>query len=387
MRPVRPLMLLMLLPALLVSAAVYAEDRLPPALREAIEQRVQREIEAQRIVGISIGVVMDGAVSGQLHFGLEDVEAGIAVSERTMYRWASISKPLTAIAALQLEAEGRLDLDQDVRHYVPEFPEKPHVITSRQLLGHLGGVVHYSNGPVIRTRRTYDVDNPFESVILALDTFAESPLVNDPGERYAYTTHGYLLLGAVVERAGGRQYWRQIRERIVQPLGMTSLQPDYQWIESPHRTVGYRHRGERTVPSTNTDVSWKLAGGGFISNVEDLALLAAGLLGEELLDGAMKQAAWTRQRTNNGERTGYGLGFSIGSLGGTQTVGHGGSQEKTRTQMLLAPERGVAVVIMCNTEGTNLTPLVRDLLGLVMESSAAPVAPVTPVTTGGGGSP
>ena len=93
-----------------------------------------------------------------------------------MFRWASISKSLTAVAAMQLWERGDLDLKREARRYVPEFPDKGTTIRVWHLLCHQGGIVHYTNGKVIQTKRNYPMAHPFENVIFALDTFRESPL-------------------------------------------------------------------------------------------------------------------------------------------------------------------------------------------------------------------
>jgi CubicO group peptidase (beta-lactamase class C family) len=335
-------------------------------VHRAVAERVTAEVEKQAIVGLSVGLVIDGVLARTLHVGFEDRERGIAASDRTMYRWASISKPLTAIVAMIAASEGRLDLDRDIRELVPEFPEKPWPITGRQLLTHQGGIVHYTNGRVIRTRREYAVEHPFADAILALDMFKESPLVCEPGTRHAYTTHGYMLLAAVVERAMDSPYTVLVRERIALPLGMTTLRPDYQWEDIPNRAIGYRRRLGEIIPSTDTDVSWKLGGGGWISNVEDLARLAKGLMSDDMLPESTREAMWTRQTTRDGVATNYGLGFTLGELDGTRLVGHGGSQEKTRTSLLIAPDHRAAVAIMCNSEFANLGALTRDVLRLLL---------------------
>lgn len=365
--------------------AVAQDDAAAPAdvvttvdasLLDTITQQIESEIEAQRIVGLSAGLIIDGKVAHTLHFGFEDLASGIETSDATMYRWASISKPLTAIVAMQLADEGQLDLDADVRDLVPEFPEKPWAITARQLLCHQGGIVHYTNGQVVATEREYDRENPFQETILALDRFMESPLICEPGTRYSYTTHGYILLGAVVERAASDRYCDLVGTRIAQPLGMTTLQPDYQWVDIANRTVGYRRldqSGHR--PSHNNDVSWKLPGGGWISNVRDLALFAAGVMNVEFLPPPIAQEMWTRQTTSEGEETTYGLGFTVGSVNDILVVGHSGSQEKTRTNMLLAPQKRAGVVIMCNTEGAQLHNLTRDILRMLVDAEAGAVKP------------
>jgi len=354
----RVLALLLLLP--LSRTAGGQEADLPAAVRAT----AAAQVEAQGLVGLAVGVVLDGEVAFTECFGWEDREAEVPVTDETRFRWASISKPVTAVVALQLARAGRLDLDADVREYVPEFPSREHAITARQLLGHLGGVVHYTNGEVVRTERAYDVEHPFADVVLALDLFKESPLVAAPGTRYAYTTHGYILLSAVVQRAGGASYLEQVRSRVCVPAGLESLRPDYQWESIPHRAVGYRRPLGVVVRSSNTDVSWKLGGGGYLSTVGDLAGFAAALLGEELLTDEDKALAWASQRVE-GKPTGYGLGFRTRVVDGERVVEHSGAQEKTRTWMRLLPEHDLAVVVMTNSEWAQLRGLVSELVEVV----------------------
>ena len=359
--------------------AVEAAD-----LPKAVDAAMWDEMKRQELVGRAVGVIVDGRVVYTQGYGWADREKQVPVTRATMFRWASISKSLTAVAAMQLWERKQLELTTDVRRLVPEFPAKVAQITLRHLLCHQGGIVHYTNGKVVVTVRRYEQPNPFENVLMALDTFKHSPVVNAPGEKFAYTTHGYILLSAAVERAGKQKFADQVRDRIAKPLGMKSLQPDYQWRDIPHRAVGYRKRDGEIVPSTNTDVSWKLGGGGYISNIDDLAKFALGLLHHNLVQKGTAAKMWTPQKLNNGKFTSYGLGFSIaqyheGKLGKWQPaklkhpgptpitlVGHGGSQEKTRTRLLIIPGQNVGVVVMTNSENGDSTKLAGRLLKVLL---------------------
>ena len=324
-----------------------------PRTQQIIDEVVASEMTRQGAVGMAVGIIEDGKVIYTRGYGLADRNREIPVTKDTNFRWASISKPLTAIVAGQLALEGKLDLDADIRKYVPEFPVKDpeHPITTRQLLAHHGGIVHYSNGPVIPRFRNDYPPNPYQSVILALDTFKMSPLVSEPGAEYNYSTHGYILASAVIERAGGKPFHQLVRERISEPLGLDSLQPDYQWVKIPNRAVGYRGKKDRIVQSTNTDVSWKLGGGGFISNIEDLAAFSAGLADPEFMPPELQAELWTPQTTTRGKTGRYGLGFYTQTLkNGQRLIRHSGAQEKTRTMMKVYPDKRRAVVVMTNSE-------------------------------------
>lgn len=370
------------------SASSVAHARtLDAATIAAIEDAIRKDMAAQRIVGLGVAIADANGLVWEGAYGFEDREANIAASTATMYRWASVSKPMTAVAAMQLAKEGTLDLDADVRTLVPEFPDKKQTITARQLLCHQGGIVHYSNGKVIRTQREYAEEHPFKDCILALDMFKESPLIGVPGEQYAYTTHGYMLLGAVVERAAKKPFAEVVHQHIATPLGMTSLRPDYQWEEFPHRAKGYRKLSGDIRESTNTDVSWKLAGGGWISTAGDMARFGGGVLGTKLVDRETRSLMWTRQTTSRGERTGYGLGFSLAERAGVLEISHGGSQEKAKTELRIYPcgEDGIAVAVMCNSEWVEPGGLAREVgritlasLGLKQDRADPPAPPRGP---------
>lgn len=361
---------LTLLVLFLATAPLRAQDQ-PPPWAAAVDTAIQAEIDRQGLINAAVVVISDGKIAWSKGYGWEDREAKIPVDPaQTQFRWASISKSITAIAALQLAEQGKLDLDADVRQYVPEFPDKGVKITARQLLCHQSGIVHYTNGVVIRAAKAYDTPHPYTDVITALDTFKPSPLLHAPGAKFSYSTHAYILLSAVVERAGKQPFVDQVNERIRVPLGMSQFQPDYQWEPIPHRAAGYRKAGEaieRRAAEDDADVSWKLGGGGYTSTPMDLAAFGVGLINRKLVSEATETLMWTAQKPADlkGARS-YGLGFFVQeNRGGHRRVGHNGSQDKARTALLLEPtaRRGVAVMTSCEwAEPVNIATKVINLL-------------------------
>ena len=327
--------------------------------RKAIDSAILAEMENQEAVGLAIGIIQDGKVVYTQGYGYADLSKKRKVNNHTLFRWASVAKPLTAVAAMQLVEEDKLDLDEDVRTLVPEYPDKGEVITMRQILGHLGSMPHYQDG-IIKSEVEYKQRHPFEDVVVALDTFKETPLVSTPGTAYHYSTHGFILASAVIQRAGKDGFAEQVEKRIAKPLKMYSLVPDYQWKFRSSRAKGYKKVGGEIVESTDTDVSWKLGAGGWISNVGDLAKFAAGLMGDGIVSQESKTMMWEQQKGADGKGTGYGLGFGISMQNDSLKVSHNGAQEKTRTRMVIYPTLGPplllrnhGVVIMTNSEYVN----------------------------------
>lgn len=332
---------------------------LDSSTRKAIDSAIVAEMENQEVVGLAIGIIQDGEVVYAQGYGYADLSKKRKVNELTLFRWASVAKPLTAVAAMQLVEASKLDLDEDIRTLVPEYPDKGEVITMRQILGHLGGMPHYQDG-IIKSKVEYKQKHPFEDVVVALDTFKETPLVSTPGTIFHYSTHGFILASAVIQRAGEDDFARQVEKRIARPLRMHSLAPDYQWKSRSNRAKGYKKVNGEIVESTNTDVSWKLGAGGWMSNIGDFAKFAAGLMGDELVSQESKNIMWEQQKEANGKGTGYGLGFGVSMQNDSLKVSHNGAQEKTRTLMVVYPAldpplllRNHGVVIMTNSEYVN----------------------------------
>lgn len=342
----------------------FTQVGLSDELGFAVDDRLFAFAEVNGAVGLAAAFVLERELRDVRSLGWEDLAGNVPASGETQYRWASISKPLTAVTAVRMAEAGPFDLERDVRTWVPEFPEKQGVVTPLAILGHLSGITHYSDA--IRTWGEYERPHPFEDLILALDVFKESPLLAPPGTQYSYSTHAYSLLGAAMQRAGGERYAELVAKKVLVPLGMGATFPDFLSRAIPNRARGYQVVEGGVIDSGDDDISWKLPGGGWTSTVGDLGRFAAGLCGDDLLSQEQKTLLWTPRTTTAGEPTGYGLGFSISELDGRRYVSHGGAQRKSRTFMAILPDQGLAVVLMSNTEGMPLEGLAEELLRLLL---------------------
>jgi len=342
-------------------------EGLPDFWLEPIEARIATAMEEGPIVGLALAIAVDGALLDSRSWGWSDVERELPVTGDTLFRWASISKSITGVVSAKLASEGALDLDQDVRELVPEFPKKKHVVTTRLLLGHLGGIAHYQHLPPV-TRVDYGVEFPFRDPVRAIDMFSAAPLIHAPGSKYSYSTHGFALVGAVIERVSKAGYLGEVQRLVSGPLNMKSLEPDDPGAPRVARTKGYRLTADgRCFDAGDSNVAWKLAGGGFQSTVTDLGRFGAGLGNEDFVDGETGRLLWTPQENTAGESSGYALGFEVRQEGGRTLVFHGGAQRRTRTFLLCAPVEGLAVALMCNTEGADLQSIGREIMGLLLD--------------------
>ena len=345
------------------------------ALADRIADRVNREMNDYALVGVSVGIIKGGEVIFSGGWGWEDRDKHVPVSDVTSYSWASCSKTLTAALAMQLWSDGKLDLDRDVREYVPEWPLKKWQnadarITSRLLLEHQSGIPRSPGGVTKSVPPSQDTDHPYADVVAALRQFQDMPLKFKPGAVFGYSNGGYLLLAAAEQRAAGAPYEQLVHDRIAAHLGLSSLKPDFSWDPPAHRAKGYAAGGKKEALKLNSDTQFNLPACGWTSTVSDFARYTAAFLGERLVDEHMKRTMWVNQRTATGQTTPYGFGFFVGGRAYNHLVlTHSGGSSVASTYMVLVPSdkpgQGAGVVIMCNTSGARLGRLANDLLLMI----------------------
>jgi CubicO group peptidase (beta-lactamase class C family) len=321
---------------------------LTPAEAAAVDRAITDEMERDQLLGLALGILRDGEIVYLKGYDFADCARTKPVTDETLFRWASCSKLLGAIAAMQLVEQGKLDLDADVRTYVPEFPEKPHVVTTRQILCHQSGIPHYSNGEVVPTLRDYPSPHPFEDPVLALDKFNQSPLLYEPGTQMTYSSHAFVLLSAVVQRAGGAPFCDQVRRRITDPVGADTLRPHFHDLDETHWSEGQTKVDGVIIRSEVEPIDWKHAAGGYVSNIDDFARFARGIIRRQYVSEQTEAAMWTRQKLKGGEETYYGLGFRVDDENGRLKVSHGGAQSDVRTRLVCYPTERHGMVCLCN---------------------------------------
>jgi len=343
-----------------------------PPLISQLRHLVESFRETSRTPGLSVAVGYDGRLQWAEGFGLADVENQVPARPETVYRLASISKPITAVAALQLAERGRLDLDAPIRTYVPSFPKKRWPITARQILCHQSGIRHY-NGSWFE----FNLTVPFRRLTDSLKVFQDDPLVAEPGTRLLYSTFAYVLLGAAIENAAGEPYLDYLKRNVFGPAGMQHTQADSVHAIIPNRARGYRINAAGELENCDlVDTSYKLPGGGLSGTAPDLVRFALAVLEARLLRPETVRAMWEPQRLRDGRPTPFGLGWRIEETAGRRTVGHGGNQNGVTAHLAIHPEGGRVVALMANLEKVPLPELAARILALVENPAALSPAPL-----------
>jgi len=331
-------------------SAAQTPDTLPADRAAKIEAAIITLMTSKKIPGLSVAVVSDNQVRWQKGYGMADLENSVPAKAATVYRTASVAKPITAVAVMQLVERGKLDLDAPIQKYVATFPTKPWPITTRELLGHLSGIRNYKGNENDSTRF-------YSSLTEALSIFKDDPLDFEPLTKFSYTTYGYTLLGAVIEGASGMSYLDYMRENVFKPAKMSHTKADNVYDIIPNRARGYgpkvygRFDGNLRNAAL-ADTSYKIPAGGLVSTVEDLANFAIAVQDGTLVKKETFQQMSKSQSTRDGKQSPYGLGWFIDGIGDRKgVVWHGGVQQGATSVLFLLPEERIAVVILTNLEG------------------------------------
>ncbi len=319
-----------------------------------IERVLAQTMTTHQIPGASIGIVMNGVPVWTHGYGMADLEGNAVATDATEYRLASISKPLSAVAAMTLVEQHKLDLDAPIQKYCPAFPQKQSPITMRELLSHTAGIRHYKDK---------DPDTPhgaentkhFDSLNDALSVFANDPLEFSPGTKFGYSTYGYTVVGCAIEGASGEKFYEYLQRAVLAPAGMTHTVVDSLQAIIPGRARGYDLLDGHVINAGLMDSSYKIPGGGLLSNVDDMSNFMAAMMQHKIVSQETTALMWTPVKTPDGKTSGYGFGFGTRDLHGWKVVAHSGGQKGTSTLMYMIPEKQFGVVILTNLENQALS--------------------------------
>lgn len=310
------------------------------AVADPIDDALLREMQREHIPGVGLVVLQNGKIVKEKGYGLANVEHHVGVTPDTKFQSGSVGKMFTAALVMLLVEDGKLKLDDPVARHLANTPKAWEGITIRHLLTHTSGL-----GDPYATldfRKDYS-----DEELITLE--AGIPMLFAPGEGWAYSNMGYHLLGFICNKAGGKFYGDQLRERIFTPLGMgTRIISESEIV--PHRAAGYEWvKGELknqswVAPKLNTT-----ADGSLYLTAHDLALWDLALSGNQILSENIRTASWTPVKLNNGKTANYGYGWQLDSVNGHRTISHSGSWQGFKTVIERYVDDKLTVIVLANS--------------------------------------
>ncbi len=294
--------------------------------------------------GAAVMVLKDGDVAFARGFGLADVETGAAIGTRTCFRLASLTKAMTATAALLLVQDGKLTLDTKVTEVLLDFPAYGRAITVRHLLAHTSGLVEVEDSvPADAPRQILDKD---VVAMLALQKGTEF----EPGSKFAYSNSGYAMLAVMIEQVSGMAFAEFLRTRVFEPLGMSTAVAFEQGTSTiADRAFGHQRKDDRWVKADQSPTSAVLGDGGVYASLEDLRRWDAAIHDHTLL-GAAQDSVFVSNRLTDGSPTGYGFGWFLDSLDGHVRQRHTGSSRGFRHAIQRFPDEHLTVIVLTNRD-------------------------------------
>lgn len=342
----------LMLSVLLLAAPSAASPK--PALSDhqiaAIRARMQKALTDLGVPGASVAIGLEGQVVWAGGIGWADLENHVPATSETRYRTASIGKSMTAVAAMKLAEDGRLDLDAPIQTYCARFPRKPWPITARDLISHTSGIRHYEGKPDLDAE-LYNQKH-YDHASDALEIFENDPLVQQPGDDFHYTTWGYVTLGCVLEGATGQPY-RELMQRLVfEPSGMASTRDDDPRAIIPNRARGYVREKGALKNSRFVDMSSKLAAGGWVTTAPDLVRYMNAFMDGRLVSAKTEELMLSPYRLPRGKGTvdNFGMGWFIDFYHGSRMAVYGGGTPQVSGFVMFVPEKKLAVAVLFNLE-------------------------------------
>ena len=314
-----------------------------PALAERLD-RIAHPGEP----GFAVMLLRDGKPILTKFSGVESLDTGVPIGAETRFYIASITKTFTAAAVLMLYERGQLHLEDSLSRWVDELPACVRDVRIQNLLYHTSGIPDYFDA--LGDRLSGKTNADILDFVRHLDK-----LEFRPGEDYAYSNTGYVLLAEVIERAGGKSYEAFLHENILMPLGMThtvvvrSGSPEF-----GHRARGYRKDGDRFVPDDYRDL-YTVGSGGVYSTLQDLALWYGAVTESRLLKPQTASIQFYPPVTLAGSRSYLGMGWSDETFGpktpaldGLRSYASVGLLRGFRSMIQLFPDQGLGWIALSN---------------------------------------
>ena len=300
-----------------------------------------------RTPGGVVGVMQGGELVFAKAYGSADLTHGIPFGVDTPTNIGSTSKQFMAYGILLLTKAGKLDIDDDVREYIPELPDFGPTVRLRHLLTHTSGYREFINTIILTGRQIDKGDHVDRSEIIPL-VQRQPELQNEPGAEWNYNNTAFALLAMVIERVGGEPFPEWMKHNVFEPLGMehTVVRGDGSIIVE-HRAQGYNRDSDGEWQNA-TDIGGSPGAGGIYTTLPDLAKWVKNYHTGELGGHEIFEQMTTPFVLNDGKATKYGFGLFIDEFRGTRRIQHGGADIAHRSQVMYLPELDAAVITQSN---------------------------------------
>lgn len=335
-------------------AAPTTEPAVPDFPQQA-DDYLQSELKAERFAG-SVMAAHSNRIVFMKGYGYANRELEVANAPNTKFRLGSLTKQFTAMCILILQEQGKLSVEDFVSKYLTNSPNAWSKIKLRHLLTHTSGIPDYTKLPdyIAAMAQPY----PPEKMLKSL---RDQPLEFEPGERFAYSNSGYVLLGYIVEKASGRSYEQFMQRFVFEPLGMKDSGCDHFETILPHRATGYTPDGDTWVNSAYLDMTFPLGDGALYSTADDFFHWYQCWREQKLVSADSWKAMTTPVKEN------YGFGIAVVEPFGQKECAHDGRLNGFVTSMRWLPASDIFVAAFANSDSAHSGEVADNLVALLLD--------------------
>jgi CubicO group peptidase (beta-lactamase class C family) len=293
--------------------------------------------------GATALVSRNGQIIYKKAFGMANLEYNIPMQVDNIFRIGSITKQFTGVAILQLMEQGKLNLQDDITKFIPDYPVHGHHITIEHLLTHTSGIQSYTNMNDFSEKLTLDL-KPSELI----NYFKNQPMEFAPGTNWKYNNSGYFLLGSIIEKVSGKTYQQYVEDNFFKLLRMSNSLYGSDSRIVKNRAGAYSKDSTGVINAHVMSMTIPYAAGSIQSTVEDLFKWHQAVHSYKLVKKESLDKAFTKYKLTNGIETNYGYGWALLNIQGSPTIEHGGGINGFLTHAIYLPKEDVFIAVFSN---------------------------------------
>jgi CubicO group peptidase (beta-lactamase class C family) len=321
--------------------------------------------------GCALAIIKDGKIIYKNGYGEANIELGVPITPHTVFYVGSISKQFVAFCVALLEAQGKLNFDDDIRQYIPEFPDYGHLITIRHLIHHTSGIRGYL---MLMDLAGMDIGYYHQAGDVIKNLLTRQKALNfKPGEKYQYSNSGYLLLAEIVSRVSGMSFREFAHKHILEPLGMKNSRFHDDYTELIKNRASSYLAGKKNKYKNFISTFDLVGSGGLYTTVEDLFLWVQNFYHYRVGGKALIDTVLTRGKLNNNEEIFYAFGLGHDEYKGLKIVGHPGALGGYSGMLMRFPEQQFSVICLSNFEAFNPGRTCYQMADLYLKDQFKPV--------------
>jgi CubicO group peptidase (beta-lactamase class C family) len=365
--------------SVLTFPATAANDASAAPAGDAIDRYVHDFMQRRHVTGLSLAVVRNGHVVKCTGYGLANAELSVPATADSVYQIASVTKTFTSTVIMMLVEEGAVALEDPISKHLCGLPEAWQRVTIRQLLSHTSGIPDFTQSPD-GDRDRFAVPTSFDKIVAMTSA---KPMQFQPGDRWGYSNTNYYVLGHLIEVKSAKPYADVMRERIFEPLDMTSTRVSDGRGLIPNRAAGYGWEADKGVHHNSLlpDMTWPFAAGAIASSVADMVKFDAALNTERLLKRSTLEQMWTAVKQNDGTPRRYGLGWGVWSMDGRRIVDHSGGIPGFGSYFGRQLDDHLSIIVLCNEETAGGEGIARKIVSICLSGENNASAPAASADT------